>query len=40
MRAFLIVIHEGALMAKFDIDSAYRNVPIHSDDRFLFGMKW
>lgn len=27
-------------MAKFDINSAYRNVPVHSDDQFLFHMKW
>lgn len=30
----------GALMAKFDVESAYRNVPVHSDDRYLLGMKW
>ncbi len=30
----------GALMAKIDIKSAYRNVPIHSDDRWLLGMMW
>lgn len=31
---------KGALMAKFDIESAYRNVPIHASDRRLLGMKW
>ena len=30
----------GALMAKFDVDSAYRDVPIHPLDRYLLGMKW
>ena len=30
----------GALMAKFDVEAAYRNVPIHPEDRFLLGMKW
>ena len=30
----------GALMAKFDVLSAYRNVPIHPTDRVLLGMKW
>lgn len=30
----------GALLAKFDIESAYRNVPIHPTDRHLLGMKW
>ncbi len=30
----------GALMAKIDIKSAYRIVPIHPDDRWLLGMTW
>ena len=30
----------GALLAKVDIKSAYRNVPIHPDDRWLMGMLW
>ena len=25
-------------MAKFDVKAAYRNIPLHPDDRFLFGM--
>lgn len=29
-----------ALMAKFDVESAYRNVPIHPLDWYLLGMKW
>lgn len=29
-----------ALLAKFDEKAAYRNIPIHPDDRFLLGMKW
>ena len=29
-----------ALMAKFDVESAYRNIPVHPDDRFLLGMRW
>ena len=28
------------LMAKFDVESAYHNVPIHPLDRYLLGMKW
>ena len=36
----IIKYGRGTLMAKFDIKSAYRNVPVHLDDRFLFGMKW
>ena len=31
---------KGALMAKFDVESAYRNVPVHPSDRYLLGMKW
>ena len=30
----------GALMAKFDVESAYRNVPVHPSDCYLLGMKW
>ncbi|KAK3734847.1 hypothetical protein QZH41_011755 [Actinostola sp. cb2023] len=30
----------GALMAKFDVESAYRNVAVHPSDRYLLGMKW
>lgn len=30
----------GTVMAKFDVESAYRNVPIHLDDRPLLGMPW
>ena len=30
----------GVLLAKFDIESAYRLIPVHPDDRPLFGMMW
>ena len=30
----------GALLAKFDIESAYRNIAIHPSDRHLLGLKW
>ena len=30
----------GALLAKLDIESAYRIVPIHPDDRCVLGMRW
>ena len=30
----------GALMAKFDVESAYRNVAVHPSDRHLLEMKW
>ena len=30
----------GALMAKIDVKHAYRNVPVHPDDRHLLAMQW
>ena len=30
----------GAHLAKMDIRDAYRNVPVHPDDRWLSGMSW
>jgi hypothetical protein len=27
-------------MAKFNIESAYRTVPVYPEDRVLFGMSW
>ncbi len=30
----------GALMAKMDIKQAYRNIPVHPQDRLLLGMEW
>lgn len=30
----------GALIAKFDVEAAYRNIAVHPDDRYLLGMKW
>ena len=30
----------GALLSKTDIESAYRNVPVYPEDRFLLGMRW
>ena len=40
--AIRILMHlgPGALMAKFDVESAYRNVAMRPDERFLFGMRW
>lgn len=31
---------QGSLMAKTDIENAFRLVPIHADDRFLLGFSW
>ena len=36
----LLNLGPGALMAKFDVKAAYRNIPIHPADRFLLGMHW
>ena len=36
----LLQLGPGALMAKLDIKSAYRIVPVHPQDRFLLGMRW
>ena len=30
----------GTLMAKVDVKSAYRHIPVHLDDRWLMGMQW
>ena len=37
---FIIKWGRGALIAKFLIKSAYRILPIHTSQRFLFGMHW
>ena len=31
---------QGTLLARFDVESAYRNIPVHPEDRYLLGMKW
>ena len=36
----LMVLGPRALMAKFDVESAYRNVAMRPDERYLFGMRW
>jgi len=30
----------GTLLAKVDLEHAYRNIPIHRDDRLLLAMRW
>ena len=30
----------GALLAKADIKSAFRPIPVHSADRYFLGMLW
>ena len=34
----IVSIGRGTWMAKFDLKAAYRNVPVHPDDRWLLGM--
>ena len=29
---------QGTLLAKFDVESAYRNIPVHPEDRCLLGL--
>ncbi len=38
--AALIRLGPGAMMAKFDVEAAYQNIPIHPDKQFLLGMRW
>ena len=35
----VLVLGQGTQLAKFDIESAYRLIPVHADDRPLFGMR-
>lgn len=36
----IMSLGRGSRLVKFDVESAYRNVPVHSNDRYLLGMKW
>ena len=36
----VVKLGKGALMAKFDLKAAYRNVPVHPEDCWLLGMVW
>ena len=36
----IISLGSGALLAKLDVESAYRLVPIHPCDRLLLGVEW
>ena len=35
----IMSLGQGTLLAKFDVESAYRIIPIHPNDRYLFGMQ-
>ena len=36
----IVGLGRGALLAKVDVQSAYRVVPVHPEDRRLLGMRW
>ena len=36
----VLTLGQGSLLAKFDVEGAYKTVPIHLEDRWLLGMKW
>ena len=36
----IVRLGRGARLAKFDLESAYRMVPVHPRDRLLLGMRW
>ena len=36
----ILKLGQGCFLAKIDIDSAFRNVPVHPHDRHLLGMIW
>ncbi len=35
----VVATDRGCLLAKFDVEGAFRMVPVHPDDRWLLGMK-
>ena len=36
----ILMMGRGTLLAKIDIEHAFRNVPVHADDRHLLGLAW
>ena len=36
----VVEVGKGAMLVKFDLKAAYRNVPVHPEDRSLLGMVW
>ena len=36
----ILTLGKGTLLAKVDLENAYRMIPVHPDDRPLLGMKW
>ena len=36
----IMSLGRGTLLAMFDVESAYRIIPVHPNDRYLLGMQW
>ena len=36
----IMQLGRGSLMAKFDVQNAYRIVPVDTENHWLLGMKW
>ena len=36
----VVDIGRGTVLAKFDVQGAFRTIPVHPDDRRLLGMRW
>ena len=36
----IMKLGQDCQLAKVDVEHAYRNIPIHVDDRLLLGMQW
>ena len=36
----VVALGRGTILAKFDVQGAFRTVPVHPEDRWLLGMKW
>ena len=36
----VVALGKGAQLTKMDVESAFRIIPVHSEDRPLLGMKW
>ena len=36
----ILSVGQGCLLAKLDVEHAYRNIPVHPDDRPLLAMRW
>ena len=38
--ARILEVGQGAMLAKVDVAHAFRNIPVHPEDRHLLGMRW